>query len=202
MQRPLKIGLTGGIGCGKSTAAGIFSEFNVTVIDADSIARDLVQPGSPLLEQIRSMFGPEMVDGEGQLDRARLRNLVFEDPQKRRRLEQLLHPPILAEIELRANICRQPYCVLCIPLLIETHQEKMVDRVLVIDIPTEIQIRRIKQRDQLSEREIEAVLHAQTDRQTRLAAAHDIIDNSGDREQLKRQIEKLHEKYMRIASAN
>jgi len=202
MQRSLKIGLTGGMGCGKSTAAGMFSEFNVTVIDADSIARDLVQPCSPLLEQIISKFGPELVDRNGQLNRARLRSLVFENPQKRRWLEQLIHPPILAEMELRAKACRQPYCVLCIPLLVETHQEKMVDRILVIDLPAEIQIRRIKQRDQLSEREIEAVLQAQTDRQTRLATAHDIIDNSGDREQLKLQIEKLHKKYLRIASAN
>jgi len=195
----LKIGLTGGIGSGKSTVAQRFTELGVAVIDADEISRTLVEPGQPTLDRIASEFGPDVLTHKGELDRSRMRKIVFADPQRRKVLEALLHPLIRAEMQRRAKIIKTPYGVLCIPLLAETRQTDMVDRVLVIDSPEKLQYQRIKQRDSLPDREIKAILAAQVTAEDRLEVADDVIVNDGNVDDLNRQVDILHKKYLRLA---
>ncbi|QBQ53908.1 dephospho-CoA kinase [Nitrosococcus wardiae] len=195
-----KVGLTGGIGSGKSTAAQIFAELGVPVIDTDTIARELVEPGQPALAEIITTFGEEILNAQGMLDRARLRRLVFANETLKARLEAILHPRILQEMHHRATQLTTPYCILIIPLLIETAQEGSIDRILVIDVPEAIQRHRVKARDQLSDEEIDAILRTQCPRAVRLAAADDIIVNDTDLATLHRQIERCHQKYLSLAS--
>lgn len=197
----LVIGLTGGIGSGKSTVAGYFKDLGVPVIDADAIARELVEPGRPALAEIAAAFGREILADNGRLDRARLRHVVFADPAARRQLEAVLHPRIRAVMRERMQGLQSPYCVLCIPLLVETGQTEMVDRVLVVDAPEASQRQRLRQRDQLSDDEIDAVLRSQASRQQRLGLADDIIVNDGDFEALRLQVEQLHRGYLQRAGA-
>jgi len=196
----LKIGLTGGIGSGKSTVAKRFASLGAAVIDADEIARELVEPGQPALDDIVTEFGTEVITAKGELDRSGLRQMVFADPTRRKILESLLHPLIRAEMRHRADNIRDPYCVLCIPLLVETRQIDMVDRVLVIDSPERLQYCRIKQRDGLPDREIKAILAAQAKPADRLAVADDVIVNNGSEDDLYRQVDMLHKKYLQMAS--
>ena len=196
----LKIGLTGGIGSGKSTVAKRFASLGAAIIDADEIARELVAPGQQVLHDIVTEFGTEVITAKGELDRSKLRQLIFAEPQRRKILEALLHPLIRAEMQHRADNTRTPYCVLCIPLLVETRQTDMVDRVLVIDSPEKLQYRRIKQRDGLPDTEIKAILVAQAKPEDRLAVADDIIVNDGSEEDLYHQIDRLHKKYLQMAS--
>ncbi|WP_036498979.1 dephospho-CoA kinase [Nitrosococcus oceani] len=195
-----KVGLTGGIGSGKSTVAKIFSELGVPVIDADIIARELVKPGQPALAEIVTTFGREILNAQGGLDRSHLRHLVFTSEALKTRLEAILHPRILQQMKRRATRLSAPYCVLVIPLLVEIAQKDIVDRILVIDIPDAIQRQRVKARDQLSDTEIEAILRAQSPRAVRLAAADDIIVNDTDLATLQRQVEHYHQKYLFLAS--
>src|SRR5690606_24299131 len=171
----LIIGLTGGIGSGKSAVAERFAARGVPVLDADLIAREVVEPGTPGLAQVVEVFGPEVLDPQGRLDRARLGRRVFGAPERRRRLEASLHPLIYAEMRERVRRLAAPYCILVIPLLIETGQTDLVDRVLVVDAPPELQYQRVAARDGRSPAEIEAILRAQASRETRLAAADDVI---------------------------
>ncbi len=195
----LIIGLTGGIGSGKSTALKRFVELGVPVIDADDIARELVLPGRPGLKRIIAEFGTDVLTDEGLLDRARLRKIVFDNSQKRKALEAILHPLIRAEMRRRAENINVPYCVFCIPLLVETGQSGTVDRVLVIDSKEELRYQRIKRRDGLPDEQIKAILAAQATSEDRLAVADDVIVNNGDAGEINRQVDKLHQKYLELA---
>ena len=195
----LIIGLTGGIGSGKSTVSKHFTKLGVAVIDADEIAHELVEPGQPALNQIVREFGSAMLTARGELDRSRLRKIVFDDPRLRKALESILHPLIRAEMRRHADKINAPYCVLCIPLLVETQQMDMVDRVLVIDSPKKLRYQRIKQRDGLPDREIEAILAAQATADEHLAVADDVIVNDGSPEEICRQVDLLHKKYLKLA---
>jgi len=197
----LKIALTGGIGTGKSIAAGYFAELGVPVIDADRLARELVVPGSPALLEIVAAFGPEVLGAEGELDRARLRHLVFSSPERRRRLEAILHPRIYAEMGRRAQALHAPYCILVIPLLLETGETAIADRILVVDAPEALQRKRVRARDGLNDAEFEAVLQAQVSRADRLRNADDVLVNDREPAQLKAAVAALHRRYLQRAAA-
>jgi len=197
----LIIALTGGIGSGKSTVAAFFAQLNVPVVDADQLARELVVPGSPALEEIALAFGPEMILNDGRLDRSRLRRLIFADRKQRRRLEAILHPGIYAEMRRRIQTLQGPYCVLVIPLLLETGESTIADRILVVDAPESLQRERVRTRDGLSDADLDAILNAQLGRTERLRAAADIIVNDGDLALLKEQVAVLHSRYQDIAAS-
>jgi len=197
----LKIGLTGGIGSGKSTACNYFKELGIPVIDADLIARELTQPGQPVLSRLTRAFGEEILTKQGELDRAYLRQRIFTDPEQRHRLEAILHPLIKQTITERLSHINSPYIIIAVPLLIESQWMDMVDRVLVIDSPVELQIQRSTQRDASNATQIRAIIHNQTDRQTRRASADDIILNDTDLTKLHQQVEQLHRQYLKLASS-
>jgi dephospho-CoA kinase len=192
------IGLTGGIGTGKSTVCKLFAERGVAVIDADAVAKELVALDQPALQAIVQEFGKGIIDAKGRLRRDRLRSIVFSDPERRKRLEKLLHPLILEEMLNRANRAGGPYCILCIPLLVETDQSSAVDRVLVVDAPQALQIQRVMERDHLTIDEIKAIMHAQASREDRLEAADDVIMNASDMTKLAEQVNALHQKYLAL----
>lgn len=194
----LLIGLTGGIGTGKSTVCKLFAERGVAVIDADAVAKELVALDQPALQAIVQEFGKGIIDAKGRLRRDRLRSIVFSDPEQRKRLEKLLHPLILEEMLSRANRVGGPYCILCIPLLVETDQSSAVDRVLVVDAPQALQIQRVMERDHLTIDEIKAIMHAQASREDRLEAADDVIMNASDMTKLAEQVNALHQKYLAL----
>ncbi len=196
----LKIGLTGGMGSGKSTVAKLFEQRGLEVIDADRIARELVKPLAPAFKEIQAAFGPEVLGPDGRLDRAKLRAKVFSDPKARKTLEAILHPKIFAEMANKAKACKTPYCVLVIPLLVETQAQTQVDRVLVVDCPEALQIERIRRRDLLPQDLILKILASQASRQERLAAADEVIDNAGDLGTLKQQVEELHRFYLSLSA--
>ena len=195
-KKTLKIGLTGGIASGKTTVANFFAQLGVPIIDTDVIAHQLVKPGQPVLQQIIDIFGKKMRLPDGQLNRARLRQQVFAEPKQRERLEQILHPLIRVEMLAQAAQITTFYCLCCIPLLVETQQQNLVDRVLVIDCSRKKQRQRLKKRNQLSDLEIDQILAAQTNRDSRLAIAHDVIYNNHDLKNLQQQVLGLHEFYL------
>lgn len=195
----LKIGLTGGIGSGKSVVSHYFEKLNVSVIDTDLIAHELVEPVQPALQQITAVFGQRILDRAGELDRNKLRQQVFGDPQKRRQLESILHPLIKTQVHRRVAGLKSPYCVIVVPLLIESAWQDLVDRILVIDTAEDLQINRVSQRDGLSETQIRQIIQSQVDRPIRLAAADDIIVNDEDIANLELDVGKLHEKYLQLA---
>lgn len=194
----LNIGLTGGIGCGKTTVANLFAAKGVPVLDADRIARDLVEPGQPALAAIVREFGAQILEN-GRLNRAKLREIVFLVPECKRRLEAILHPLVYDAMRGRMAALQVDYCILCIPLLIETRQQGFVDRVLVVDCPVELQYARIRSRDGLEESEITRIIQSQVGREERLAAADDVIENVGSMSRLQSQVEKLHGFYLDLA---
>jgi dephospho-CoA kinase len=197
----LVIGLTGGIGSGKSTAADALAARGAGVIDTDRIARELTEPGDPCLARIAATFGAEVIQTDGRLDRDALRRLVFDDPDARRRLEGILHPRIKERMLERLAVLDAPYAVLVIPLLFETNQQNLVDRTLVVDVPEPIQIERVRQRSGLAEADILCIIASQIERTERLARADDIIDNSNDLPALLAQVEQMHGRYLKLASA-
>lgn len=197
----MRIGLTGGIASGKTTVAGLFAQRNVPVIDSDAIARDLVAAGQPALARVVETFGTRVLARDGTLDRERMRTLVFAHPDERRRLEGILHPAILEEMERRSQHAGGPYQVVVIPLLIETNLASRVDRVLVVDASEATQIERLRARDGSSEAQARAMLGAQASREQRLARADDVIVNDGDRSALALQVDQLHTKYLALALA-
>jgi dephospho-CoA kinase len=195
----LRIGLTGGIGCGKSTVAGLFSEYGIPVIDADEIVHRLTKPGTPATLDILSAFGPGFAAADGGIDRKHLARHVFSNPAERQRLEAILHPQVRAAMQQELHRLTAPYCILVIPLLIEAGLQDLVDRVLVVDAAEEIQISRVQKRDGRSEEEIRAILKAQVSRQERLGLADDCINNNGDISSLREQVKALHETYLSLA---
>jgi dephospho-CoA kinase len=198
-SRMLRIALTGGIGSGKSLAAKRFAAHGIPVIDADLIARELVTPGSVALTQIATSFGPEVLQPDGTLDRRALRHVVFKDREARAHLETILHPMIRREMERRMESLKAPYVVLVIPLLLETGQTELADRVLVVDTPESAQVARVCHRDGQSAAEVRAVMASQCSRQERLAAADDVIDNSGSEAALLARVDDLHARYLALA---
>ena len=195
----LIIGLTGGIGSGKTTVGNAFKSLGVPVIDADQISRELVTPGSPLLDRIRSAFGDHVIDDGGRLRRAVLRQQIFAHPDQRRDLEGILHPAIRQRMLQRVTGVRGPYAVLVIPLLLETGQTDLVDRVLVVDTAETEQLRRVCERDGSSREEAQRILRSQCSRQQRLQAADDVIRNDEDLPALQRAVEGLHRRYLRLS---
>ncbi|HEA3090217.1 TPA: dephospho-CoA kinase [Aeromonas salmonicida] len=195
------VAITGGIGSGKTTIANQFAELGIDIVDADVIAREVVEPGTPALAAIAAQFGPEMLDPQGQLDRRRLRERVFSDPDAKAWLNGLLHPLIRQEMLRQCANARSPYCLLVVPLLIENRLTQLANRVLVIDVDEATQIERTCRRDGVSRAQAEAILAAQASRAERLAAADDVLDNQNDAaETIKRRILSLHETYMAFAS--
>lgn len=192
----LLVALTGGIGTGKSTACAIFASLGAPVLDADLIARELVEPGAPALGAIVKHFGHDYLGADGRLDRARLRALVFRSAPARRQLEDILHPRILHEMQARARALEAPYCILCIPLLAETGQARLFDRVVVIDTPRDVQLARVGRRDNLTAGELEAIMQTQALREDRLKVADDVIVNTADIGTLRAQVSGLHARYL------
>lgn len=195
----LKIGLTGGIGSGKSTVADLLAGLGAGVIDTDLIARELTEPGTPTLARIVADFGVEILSPNGTLDRGVLRERVFRDRAARARLESILHPRIRELMLERADKLQAPYAVLVVPLLFETEQETLMDRVLVVDCPEEAQIERVRRRSRIPSADVERILASQVSRAERLARADDVIDNSGDPAALSDQVERLHRVYLDLA---
>jgi len=198
----LKIGLTGGLGSGKSTVAARFVSHGIEIVDTDAIARELAAPGGVAIPALRAAFGEAMIAADGGLDRARMRALVFADPAARARLEGVLHPLIEAESLRRAANARSPYVIVDVPLLVETGRWfERCDRVCVVDCPPELQIARAAGRDGHSREEIEAILAAQASREARLAVADDVIDNSGTLSALQTRVDALHARYLALANS-
>lgn len=195
------IGLTGGIGSGKSTVARAFGELGAGWVDADDIAREVVMPGEPALAAIAQRFGQQILDADGGLNRAALRQIVFSDPEQRRWLESETHPRIRERLQLRLKelALNSPYVLLVSPLLFESGQDALAQRTLVVDVPEELQLSRTLARDGVSEAQVRAILAAQLSRQERLSRAHDVIDNSGSLEHLQHQVVTLHRRYSTIA---
>lgn len=195
----LKIGLTGGIGTGKTTVSGLFARLGVPVIDMDVIARQVVEPGSPALAEITETFGPDVLNPDGSLNRQRLRQRIFESDADRRKLEAILHPRIRSETERQLSQLDAPYCLVVIPLLAETGQQSLVDRILVVDAPESLQLERLVARDHISRAEARKILESQARRETRLQIADDVIRNDGDLASLEEQVRQLHDRYTRLA---
>ena len=197
-MKPWILGLTGGIGSGKSAVAQGFIERGVHLVDADHAARWVVEPGRPALARIVEHFGPGVLQADGQLDRAALRQLIFTDPGQRRWLENLLHPLIGQEITQVLARATSPYAILVSPLLIESGQHHLTQRVLVVDTPEELQVQRTIARDQSTEQQVRAILQAQASREERLRHAHDVLLNDRDLAALDEQVERLHNFYLTL----
>ena len=197
--RPFRVGLTGGIASGKSTAAKFFGALGVPIIDTDQLARDVVEPGQPPLERLVERFGPSILTPDGHLDRPVLRTIAFSDAKARADLEALLHPAIGAAAEARSAEAGGIYQVLVIPLLVEKSLGTQLDRVLVVDCDEELQIRRLQARDGSTLDQARAILNAQTSRTARLKAAHDVIKNDGDMSAVRDQVAALHARYLELA---
>ena len=204
MRPALVIGLTGGIGSGKTTVANLFSSLGAPVIDADELARQVVAPGEPAYEEILQHFGTTILSNSGELDRRRLRERIFSDPAKRDRLEAIVHPRVYAQMKRLLDCLAAPYAIVVVPLLIESGASELVDRVLVVDSPEELQIERARRRDGTTRVAVEKILAAQLDRSARLSAADDVIENDGSVEALTKVVSTLHRQYLseaeRIAS--
>jgi dephospho-CoA kinase len=199
------VGLTGGIGSGKSAAAACFSALGITVVDADWAARVVVEPGQPALEKIAAHFGAQVLREDGGLDRARLRSIIFDSEEQRRWLEQLLHPLIREEILRSLNASqsgdsKSSYSILESPLLIESGQYQLVNRICVVDLPEALQIERASARDASDPQQIRQIMAAQLSREERRARADDVLDNSGTLVELRQQVAMLHERYLRLAT--
>ena len=198
--RPFRVGLTGGIASGKSTAAKFFGALGVPILDSDQIARDVVEPGQPPLERLVERFGRKILTPDGHLDRPALRDIVFSDPKARADLEALTHPAIGAAMEARSAAAGGPYQILVIPLLVEKNLAAHVDRVLVVDCDEELQIRRLRDRDGSTPEQVQAVLRAQAPRAARLKAADDVIHNDSDMSAVRDQVAALHARYLDLAA--
>lgn len=193
------VGLTGGIGSGKSTVAGVFQQLGIEIINADQISRDVVEPGSSALDSIAEHFGHHIITADGALDRKQLRQIIFSNTEEKKWLEELLHPLIFQEIMCQIKNAKSQYVILESPLLLETPQHKLVNRILVVDAPEYLQIQRTISRDQQTEEQVKAILAVQLTRQERCKKADDIIVNDKDLENIAIAVEALHNKYIEYA---
>lgn len=196
------VGLTGGIGSGKSAAADRLGELGATIVDTDVIAHQVTAAGGAAIAGIRATFGGELIGDDGALDRKAMRDLVFSDPAARRRLEAIVHPAIRAESDRQVREADGPYAVLVVPLLIESRSyRERCDRICVVDCPVEVQVARVVRRSHLPEEQVRAIIAVQASREERLGAADDVIDNSGDLAALVAQVDRLHARYLDAARA-
>ena len=193
------IGLTGGIGSGKSTVAGYFADLGITIVDADQLAHALVKPGKPAFDSIVATFGNACLSPDGTLNRAWLRHRIHTNPEDKHKLENILHPAIRARMTDLLNKSESPYTIAVIPLLLETGQTGLVDRILVVDVSEAQQRTRVASRDGLPDDEITNIMKSQTDRSTRLSSADDVISNEQDLDSLHAQVETLHRHYLELA---
>lgn len=194
------VGLTGGIGSGKTTVSDCFAELGITIVDADIIAREVVAPGTPALNAIAEKFGETMLTPEGELDRARLREQVFQSEEDKQWLNQLLHPRIRQEMVKQCQNASSPYVILSVPLLIENKLQSLVNRVLVVDCPEEMQIERGSQRDGVGAEQITRIMQSQCTREERRQFADDIVDNSTTIDAVKKQVNELNRNYLQLIS--
>ena len=193
----LVVGLTGGIGSGKSAAADEFARLGATVVDTDVIAHELTAAGGAAIPALRIIFGDEAIDASGAMDRVKMRERAFSDAAAKKSLEALLHPMIRDESRRRIEVASGPYVVHVVPLLVESADyRKRVDRVLIVDCPEELQIARVRARSSLPEEQVRAIMASQASRTDRLASADDVIDNSGSLDALRRQVAALHNRYL------
>jgi len=199
---PYCIGLTGGIGSGKSSAAEIFRELGAAVVDTDAIAHELTRPGGAAIAEIRSQFGADLIAADGGLDRPRMRRLVFNDPAAKKKLEAILHPRIRTASAAQLAVAHEPYVIIAVPLLLETSAYgDLIDRVLVVDCAEELQVARTMRRSAMTADEVRAIMAAQLPRSERLARADDVLLNDTDMTALRRQTEALHRAYLALARA-
>lgn len=199
-REPYTVGLTGGIGSGKTTVANLFGEHGVALIDADAIAHQITAPRGIAIGPIRATFGEQTLTAEGAMDRDKMRALAFSDDTAKRKLEAILHPLIAAESRRQRAVATSPYVMLVIPLLFESGSwNKRMQRTLLVDCPEEMQIARVIQRNGLSSEQIRAIMDKQMSRAERLALADDVIDNSGDGSNLAEAVRQLHERYLELA---
>jgi len=197
----LTIGLTGGIGSGKSEVAGMFNQLGVPVIDADVIAHQLVKPGTEALSEITAAFGETILTSEGTLDRAKLAGIVFNKPDMKQQLETIIHPRVREQIKAYKDAHKnEPYIMVVIPLLLESGQRDLVDRVLVVNAAETVRIQRVQARDGRREEQIRSIIRNQADDAQRRAAADDNIDNSGSLDDLLISVRKLHQQYISLAT--
>lgn len=194
------VGLTGGIGSGKTTVANQFASYGIDLVDTDIISREVVQSGKPALNEIAAHFGSELINADGMLEREKLRKIIFADEAEKKWLESLLHPLIAELLISKIESTTSPYCMLVSPLLLETSQRDLADRILVVDVSEATQIQRTLERDDSDENTIRAIIASQIDRQSRLQAADDILENEADVTTLKLSITKLHEQYLNLVS--
>lgn len=199
LLRPYIVGLTGGIGSGKSTACALFAELGVEIVDADHVSRSVVAPGSPALQQLREQFGDAVVTRDGSLDRAWLRSRIFSDAAVRQQVEALLHPLIRSAMLEQIQRSRSAWLILAAPLLLENNAYDFVDRVLVIDADESIQVARTRKRDHASDDEVRRIMQVQLPRGERLARADDVISNNGDNASLRRQVQEYSTLYQKLA---
>jgi dephospho-CoA kinase len=198
----LVIGLTGGIGSGKTAASDYLAAKGITVVDADVVARLVVEPGQPALQAIKQHFGSQVIQADGALDRRALREIVFAEPSARKELEAITHPAIGAEILRQLQASHSPYTLLVSPLLLESSQHKMTQRILLIDVPETLQLARTSSRDQVDEAQVKAIMAAQMSRQDKRSRADDIVVNDSDLASLHRQLDDLHQQYLKMARDN
>ena len=199
---PFRVGLTGGIGCGKSRAADMFAHLGADIIDTDVISHELTGPGGGAMNAIEQAFGSDYLRPDGSLDRARMRTLVFSDAAAKGKLEAILHPMIRAETARRMQASGAPYAILVVPLLLETGAyREFLDRVLVVDCDESQQVARAMARSRLTEEDVRRIMNAQLPRAERLKQAHDVLSNDSDIESLAREVEALHRQYLAAAGA-
>jgi dephospho-CoA kinase len=196
------VGITGGIGSGKTTVTDLFAKYAIEVIDADVIAREVVEPGTPALKAIINKFGQSVLDESDSLDRAKLRRLVFNDIEVKNWLNQLLHPAIRRQMLLQTQQAKSDYCLLSVPLLVENKLNEQVDRVVIVDVDEPTQLQRTLLRDKTNEKQIRTIMSAQATRQQRLEVADDVIDNNGGTDALFKQVSQLHQYYLQLAMHN
>lgn len=195
IENKFVVGLTGGIGSGKSTVAELFTELNIDVVDTDKIAREIVQPGSELLNKIVIKFGEKILHDDGSLNRDKMRKIIFGDLVAKKWLESLLHPVIYQHMYQQILATKSPYCVVVIPLLVESHIPYPINRILVVDSAEEQQIKRIVQRDHVGEQAVKDIITVQATRAERLKIADDVIENTKDKKYLQEQVQALHKLY-------
>jgi len=198
----LVVALTGGIGSGKTTVSQLFEALGAPIVDTDIIARQLVAPGKAALIEITNQLGETILNPDGTLDRAQLRQMIFQNQDKKKLLESILHPLIRKEMMRQISSLTTPYCIVVIPLLVESGQMEFADRILVIDTTEAAQLARVSQRDNQTENEIAAIVASQASRDARLAIANDVIHNNSTLDELKQQVATLHQKYLAITNSD